>query len=266
MDGTRESARWYFAYGSNMSATVFKTNRKIQPLETEVACIKSHTLCFNIPGVPYTEPGMGGIRAIKEDEKDVGFGPVYGVAYLLSDNEFGRVIASEGSVHHTRPLPPRVCSSDPYINTDSSSSGGIAYKVTKTVATFEKDNTTAIVYTLTGRHDLDASYDRLPSYRYMSLLIRGAHELSLPPSYQEKLVAQPTFNPPQTLRYSLGKRSFDALWKRVQYCIIRGVRQFKSDDGHVPGWFLKGFDCLMWTMWLHHDYVHSKIWGRGDRR
>ncbi|KAF2501661.1 hypothetical protein BU16DRAFT_431542, partial [Lophium mytilinum] len=229
---------WYFAYGSNMSATVFKTTRKIQPLETKVACIKSHTLCFNIPGVPYTEPGMGGIRVVKADEKDAGFGPVYGVAYLLSDDEFGRVIASEG--------------------------GGIAYKVTKAVATFEEDNATATVYTLTGRHDLDASYDRLPSDRYMGLLIRGAHELSLPQSYQDKLVAQPTFDPPNTLRYSIGKWSFDALWKRVQYCIIRGVRTFKSDDGHVPGWFLKGFDFLMWTMWLHHDYVHSKIWGRGD--
>ncbi|OCK86101.1 hypothetical protein K432DRAFT_421283 [Lepidopterella palustris CBS 459.81] len=239
MNDKDESSCWYFAYGSNMSASVFTTRRKIQPLETEVACIKSHTLCFNIMGVPYSDPGMGGLRKINKGD-DTRIGPVVGVAYRLSREEFGRVIASEG--------------------------GGIAYKVVKLAATFEKDGSTAPVYTLIGRHDIDPSYERLPSPRYMGLLIRGARELNLPQSYQEKLASQLTFRPPQSLRYTAGKWSFDAFWKRVQYCIEQGVRTFKDDEGHVPAWFLTGFDCLLWTMWIHHDYVHSKIWGRGDGR
>ncbi|OCK94727.1 uncharacterized protein K441DRAFT_610765 [Cenococcum geophilum 1.58] len=240
MDEAYESGHWYFAYGSNMSASVFTTRRKIEPLQTEVACIKSHTLCFNIMGVPYSDPGMGGLRKIEDGEESAGIGPVFGVAYLLSRDNFGRVIASEG--------------------------GGIAYKVVRLAATFQKDGSVVPVYTLVGRHEIDSSYERLPSARYMGLLIRGAREQSLPQSYQERLVAQPIFKAPQSIRYSTGKWTFDALWKRVQWCIERGVRQFKDDEGHVPGWFLTGFDYLLWTMWMHHDYIHSRVWGRGDGR
>jgi hypothetical protein len=105
MDETHESGQWYFAYGSNMSASVFTTRRNIEPLQTEVACIKSHTLCFNIMGVPYSDPGMGGLRKIKDGEESADIGPVFGVAYLLSRDSFGRVIASEGYAPYSHPAP-----------------------------------------------------------------------------------------------------------------------------------------------------------------
>ena len=82
---------WYFAYGSNMLSDVFIKRRKIQPLKSEVALVKTQTLCFNIMGVPYTDPAMGGLRPA--EKHDI---PVYGMAYLLSADDMRQVIISEG--------------------------------------------------------------------------------------------------------------------------------------------------------------------------
>ena len=86
-----DNQKWYFAYGSNMLSDVFITRRKIQPLRSEVAVVKTHTLCFNIMGVPYTDPAMGGLRPAEQQDL-----PVYGVAYLLSSNDMKQMIVSEG--------------------------------------------------------------------------------------------------------------------------------------------------------------------------
>lgn len=83
--------QWYFAYGSNMLSDVFIKRRKVSPVRHEVASIKSHTLCFNVMGVPYTDPAMGGIRG--KGTEDL---PVYGVAYLLTPQDMQQVIVSEG--------------------------------------------------------------------------------------------------------------------------------------------------------------------------
>lgn len=74
-----------------MLSDVFITRRKIQPLRSEVALVKLQTLCFNIMGVPYTDPAMGGLRPA--EEQDI---PVYGIAYLLSPDDMRKVIISEG--------------------------------------------------------------------------------------------------------------------------------------------------------------------------
>ncbi|KAJ5894542.1 hypothetical protein N7495_006233 [Penicillium taxi] len=86
-----DNQKWYFAYGSNMFSDVFIGRRKIQPLRSEVAVVKTHTLCFNIMGVPYTDPAMGGLCSAENQDL-----PVYGIAYLLSPDEMKKVIISEG--------------------------------------------------------------------------------------------------------------------------------------------------------------------------
>ncbi|CAG8145667.1 unnamed protein product [Penicillium salamii] len=184
-------------------------------------------------GVPYTEPAMGGIR-----KAEPGDTPVYGVAYLLTEKDMHQVILSEG--------------------------GGIAYTAEPLTATLESDSATIPVTTLLARHDIPVGYERLPSERYMGLLIRGAEEHSLPTPYQERLLSQPTFIRPIGYRFKAGKWLFDIFWQRVSWYIETGVHYFKNEDGNVPRWFLIIFDCLLWTMWFYHDYFHSIIWGRGD--
>ncbi|KAJ6107434.1 hypothetical protein N7523_008757 [Penicillium sp. IBT 18751x] len=153
------SQQWYFAYGSNMLSDVFITRRKIKPLRSEVARIETHSLSFNIMGVPYTDPAMGGLRMAEKQDL-----PAYGVAYLLSPDDMKRVIVSEG--------------------------GGIAYKTEVFRATLQRDGSEVNVTALMGRHRIPRSYERLPSTRYMDLLIRGASEHALPDLYQKRLLSQ----------------------------------------------------------------------------
>lgn len=105
---------------------------------------------------------------------------------------------------------------------------------------------------------------RIGANNLKGLLIRGAYEKSLPKEYQKRLASQPTFQPISTYRFRLGKSIFDSIWQRMARWIEMCVNKFSRDDGEVPPWFLAAFDCLLWTMWFHHDYLHSILWGRGD--
>lgn len=85
------SAQWYFAFGSNLCESVFLRRRGIHPLESRVVKIDTHCLCFNVLFVPYLDPAMAGLAKRREGEV-----AVHGVAYLLSDDDFVRMIVSEG--------------------------------------------------------------------------------------------------------------------------------------------------------------------------
>ena len=87
--------QWYFAYGANMTPSVFIARRKIQPLQTEIASLPSHCLCFNVWGVPYSEPALAGLLEKSSQEVTVQ-SRVFGVAYLLKQEDLRRVVASEG--------------------------------------------------------------------------------------------------------------------------------------------------------------------------
>lgn len=87
---------WYFAYGSNMSVDVFTKRRKIAPISYAAAQIETLSLCFNVMGVPYVDPGMGGLRAIDNTQGGLSSAPVIGVAYELTPEDMNRVIISEG--------------------------------------------------------------------------------------------------------------------------------------------------------------------------
>ncbi|KAJ2902515.1 AIG2-like family protein [Zalerion maritima] len=238
------AGEWYFAYGANMAASVFVTRRKIQPLRNEAACIRSHALCYNVMGIPYVDPGQGSLRQLKpeSDNSSTTTEPptaaVHGVAYLLTPEDLRRVISSEG--------------------------GGVAYNIAQLNATLLGDRSSVSVATLIGRRNVSPSQERLPSQRYMGLLIRGAAEQGLPEWYQAKLVAQPTFQPLPTRRYELGVALFVPFWTRMGVGVEKAVYRFQGADGHVPWWFVFVFDCLLSLMWGYHDFIHSWIFGRGD--
>ncbi|KAL6809696.1 hypothetical protein J3E69DRAFT_378129 [Trichoderma sp. SZMC 28015] len=246
-----DDIHWYFAYGSNMLEEVFVKRRKIQPRKYEIAAINTHTLCFNVMGVPYTDPAMGGIRLREEQEI-----PVYGVAYqLTSEDMYRRRDCIQYSNTYGHSTTRRLID----ISYDTSGQASSRQELGK--ATFSTIHGTYFKV-MPG---LIISYHRAAGTdNSKGLLIRGAHEKSLPIEYQERMVSQPTFEPTSSLRFRLGKKIFDSIWQRVARWIEICVHRLKGDDGEVPRWFLKTFDCLLWTMWFHHDYLHSVLWGRGD--
>ena len=103
-----------------------------------------------------------------------------------------------------------------------------------------------------------------PKIGLQKLLVQGAEERCLPETYQKRLKDTPTFHPGQSTRRKIGKWTFELVWIRVSIWIQRGIVRFKDQQGDVPPWFLIIFDCLLWLMWVYHDWIHSVLWGRGD--
>lgn len=81
--------------------------RSITALETHVVCVASHFLTFDIFGVPYSEPAFASISAFQHSDSESldpcerpsspRPPPVHGVAYLLTANDYRRLVLSEGS-------------------------------------------------------------------------------------------------------------------------------------------------------------------------
>ena len=93
----------YFAYGSNVSSATFRGTRGIDPAESWPAVLPDYRLVFDVPGLPYVEPGFASVRRVSTDRP----GPdpddplaryereVHGMAYLVSDADWARILRTE---------------------------------------------------------------------------------------------------------------------------------------------------------------------------
>ncbi len=84
---------WYFAYGSNMSDAVMG-RRGLHPIQAHNAVAPSHRLIFDVYGVPFSEPAMA---SIEDRPPDAEGPPVHGVVYLLTEDDYARILVSEGA-------------------------------------------------------------------------------------------------------------------------------------------------------------------------
>jgi len=137
---------WYFAYGSNMCRAIFCERRGMRPLDARVAWLADHRLHFNIP----VGPGERGVANV-EPEPDT---RVCGVAYLLTPDSCERLDRSEG-VHVEFYRRHEVG----LLLADGERIAGFTYRSSRTTE------------------------GRLPSPRYMGLLLDGAAEQGLPEDY-----------------------------------------------------------------------------------
>jgi cation transport regulator ChaC len=143
---------WYFAYGSNMSAAVFRERRGIQPLAAERGYVDGYRLCFNIP----IGPGERGVANLIEAHGV----RTHGVLYLLTAEQCDHLDHTEGvhmNVYRRIPVQAVAATGDP-------------------VAAF------------TYQSSLTAE-NRKPSARYLNLLLDGAAEHRLPDDYRRLLNA-----------------------------------------------------------------------------
>ena len=155
---TDTNNEWYFAYGSNLDRDTFCGRRRIQPLAAKVARLSGYRLHFNLP----VGSANRGVANILPDEQSV----VWGVAYLISRSDGQRLDRSEG-VHrgfYQRKL--------------------MHLKVRD--AADEQSSLAAFSYT-SGRH----RSGRLPSARYLGLLVNGARFHDLPDEWVRWLLTWP---------------------------------------------------------------------------
>lgn len=89
---------WYFAYGANMSPAVLTGQRQVQPIRQVRATLPNYHLCFDVPGIPYSEPALAGLcrRETWPPGTPPGL-PVHGIAFLVSRGDLQRIVATEGA-------------------------------------------------------------------------------------------------------------------------------------------------------------------------
>ncbi|EHK21971.1 uncharacterized protein TRIVIDRAFT_170504 [Trichoderma virens Gv29-8] len=241
---------WYFAYGSNLSSEIFRAHRGIQPLEAIPVRLPGWSLTFDIYGVPYQEPAFLSISvavaSTGKNSNGVALPDVHGTAYLVDRKAYYSIIASEG--------------------------GGTAYeeiavRAERISSGAEKEShipQSLVVMTLTRGYA--ETIPRCPSQRYKDIVVQGAEEAHLPASYRSFLDTIPTYRPPKSAWRLVGAKIFLAIWVPVMMVAewITNMTANSDGKGNCPRWVHGLVRFLLVAMWLHHDLVHARIFGRGD--
>jgi hypothetical protein len=203
--------------------------------------------------------------------EDSGVPDVIGVAYLITQDQYIHVIASEGGGTVYQDL---CLSGEPVGGHDSEKVGGVCIRV-RTLGS-------AIV-----RHPPPA-----PSQRYMvsiallcpyfadmgfialTLLIvefypqnivkGGGNEAHLPLEYQRYLSNISVFNPPGSKWSRLGASIFVFLCGPVMLALEKLTTKSIQADGNAQSWVRSLVRWTMYIIWVVHDYLFAPIFGRGD--
>ena len=149
----------YFSYGSNMSASYLKKFRNVEATWSLVAKLIDYQFVMNMPGPNFIEPGFGNIVRKKDSY-------VEGMLHEISDDDFKRLVASEG---------------EDYLIEDVS---------------IETDSGPQLSKTLIYKSDIK---ELRTSRRYLRLIVTAAKENNLSVAYidellQKKSVYYPVFS------------------------------------------------------------------------
>ncbi|KAL1622599.1 hypothetical protein SLS56_008710 [Neofusicoccum ribis] len=239
---------WYLAYGSNMSQASM-AKRSVQPLRCATVEATSHYLTFDIFGIPYSEPSYASVEAFPDQGCSSGVElvwgtrrfavpPVCGVAYLLTPDDFHRLLVTEGS--------------------------GVVYEVVSVQARVLDSGLdsgeTIDAVTLKAKHPLRPN--GAPSARYLDLFIGGAKGNGLPQTYVDYLESLPRYQ--KAARTTAGALIFEYTWRPFLKRVVRLTTWNVDSEGNCPAWV--AFTCvfLYELMWKYHDCIHRHIWGSGD--
>jgi gamma-glutamylcyclotransferase len=144
-DGTK-ALTWYLAYGSNMNRGIFESRRGMRPIQAQPALLENYQLRFNL-AIGAGERGVANLESQKGAR-------TWGVLYLITVEQSEHLDRTEGVARGAyRRIP---------VSAIVDGSQQIA------AFTYQSDR---------------ISLGRKPSPRYIGLLIEGAIQHGLPPSY-----------------------------------------------------------------------------------
>lgn len=151
---------YYFGYGSNLSVISLRA-KGVTPLSSEPAILEGWRVVFNIPDFFRIEGGTGNIEPCEDDA-------VHGVLHGCRDRDLATLDRLEAL--------------------------GITYeRIEATVVTYGGRRVRAYVYVgIASTLDTNA----LPSERYRNILVRGAEDMNLDPTYVARLRMVPTCERP----------------------------------------------------------------------
>lgn len=157
--GRPDDEVWYFAFGANMSDSVFRGRRRMKPEEWRVGRAPNYRLRFNLEGRPRGKAAPANIEPSQGDE-------VWGVLYRMTRRDMVWLNSTEG-------VP-----------------GWRYYPVWLEVEDLKGNGLTAFSLIADG-----LSTDGNPSLRYITLLREGAQAHDLPAHWIERLNAVKAADP-----------------------------------------------------------------------
>jgi len=138
----------YFSYGSNMSASYLRRFRNVEASWSRLGKLKDYKFVMNMPGPNFVEPGFGNITKEKGSS-------VEGMLHEISEEDFKRIVASEGEDYTVKEI---------MVETDSSQ------ELSKT-----------LIY--------NSELSELKtSRRYLKLIVQAAKENNLSANYVNELI------------------------------------------------------------------------------
>jgi gliotoxin/aspirochlorine biosynthesis gamma-glutamylcyclotransferase len=204
-------------------------------LKTIQATAPGYILRFDLPGIPYQEPAFSSIRRrIREEDPDV-----IGIAYLLTRDEYERLLLSEGG------------RDGGYTEIDVS---------VKPLLDLTDEKSSIMCKSLGTREPRENPYPQ-PSARYISLIQTGAAEHKFPAKYRKYLESLPIYRI-SSLKTEIGRILFLLMWLPLVVFIFIVTGRYKN--GNVPKWLKKLQRWAFTTMWIVHDRFFARIFGRGD--
>ncbi|KAI9149777.1 hypothetical protein H9P43_009956 [Blastocladiella emersonii ATCC 22665] len=225
---------WYLGYGSNMNPKVLTGRRKVHPVESAPVRVPGYKLTFDCRGFPYLEPSFASID-VRDASKDT-VPELHGVAFLITKDEYQQIRDTEGLA---------------YADVEVKCTGVGSEFAGRTI--FAR----GLIQMKEYRHG-----DRVPSTRYMGLLVEGSEHYKLPESYQDWLKSLPHYQPTSILQ-KVGR--VITLLIGVPFFLITLLirRLFKLFGAATPQGMLVVFEAYGSFIWLLYAYLLRPILGDG---
>ncbi|KAK9768765.1 hypothetical protein K7432_000367 [Basidiobolus ranarum] len=242
---------WYLAYGANMSKDVLTGRRQVKPIRSVPVRVPGYYLAFDLPGMPYIEPGFASIRSFPsdpEDSSETRFFPVtrnkresapvvHGVAHLITAEDFRQVQLTEGG--------------------GGSTEYGYQVKIVECESyTKEKINAHTL---MSHDHCIRPS---LPSLRYLTILRVGSKEHEVDPEFREYLDDLLHFEA-HSWRQKIGKYIFFMILIPIfgPILLLRGLSKKGGEGmGSIFHWW---WHLLGHFIWILHDQFFEPLLGNG---
>ncbi|KAJ2101264.1 hypothetical protein IW146_009367 [Coemansia sp. RSA 922] len=258
---TDKNMVWYLGYGSNMCSKVLSGRRQVFPVESHPVVVPGYQLTFDMAGLPYWEPGFGAIKPVcaqaeyyisnDNDATDKGSllvdryvlngcqvgAPLHCIAHLITKKEMDHILNTEGG------------NGNPDFGYQLVDIQCETYSGKKIVGVSLVDISTAI----TGYR---------PSARYHKIVMDGAVEHSLSPSYIKRLEAVTPYTA-KTLGQRVAKYVFLAIGLPLALPVIVFSIAGLAFGIKVPRPVSVYGELVKRAMWALHDWIFAPLLGPG---
>ncbi|KAI9025599.1 hypothetical protein DFJ74DRAFT_45284 [Hyaloraphidium curvatum] len=233
---------WYLSYGSNNNSKVLSGRRKVFPKESVPVKVPGWVMRYAARGAPFLEPAFGVLiprpADAPESEPDC-----HGVCHRITSDEFLKIVATEGG-------------------------GGqpsMGYSIVEVTAESTSGTPRTFHRVLSLGAGSKVWFNLLCSARYKELVVDGAKQGGVDPSYVSYLESIPHYDSSATWGRKIGRLISIAIMGTLVIPAFLLTSRLQLEPGGRGTYFIQKFWLLpIRTMtWVLHDYVLRHVLGSG---